>query len=243
MFLAVETLSRLVFTDAYREGFMPAEKHFMTGVVELSDEGAEKTRMVWGARHKNREDLKQHLEMGFVEGWQAAARQLEETACGLSGGAVAGLARKTRTCLWFEKSGVEAAQFYVSLLPDSAIEATFQNGAPGEPMIVEFTLAGAPFMIMNGGGAYKLSPAASISVLTTTQAETDRLWGALLADGGRASRCGWLEDRYGVSWQIVPEALPRLLNSDDPAAAKRVAAAMMTMVKLDIAALEAAHGA
>jgi predicted 3-demethylubiquinone-9 3-methyltransferase (glyoxalase superfamily) len=108
-------------------------------------------------------------------------------------------------------------------------------------MIVEFTLAGAPFMILNGGPTYKLTPAASISVLTKTQEETDQLWNALLAGGGREQRCGWLVDRYGVSWQIVPEALPRLLNSGDPLAAQRVVAAMMKMVKLDIAALEAAH--
>lgn len=241
MFLSVEPQSKLVFTDAYTEGFIPAPAHFMTGFVELSDAGAGKTRMIWGARHPTEESAKTHLDMGFREGWKAAAQQLEETARKLRGGAVAGLEKKARACLWFERSGLEAAKFYVSLLPDSFIEATFQNGAPDEPMIVEFTLAGAPFMILNGGPAFKLTPAASISVLTKTQEETDRLWNALIAGGGRESRCGWLEDRYGVSWQIVPEALPRLLNAADPAAVKRVAAAMMTMVKLDIAALEAAH--
>lgn len=239
-FLEVEPLSRLVFTDAYTEGFIPTDAHFMTGFVDLSDEGPARTRMIWGARHGKRETLQQHLDMGFEAGWGSAARQLEETASRLPA-PVGGLMKKARTCLWFEKAGLEAADYYVSLLPESKVEATFQNGATGEPMIVEFTLAGAPFMILNGGPTYKLTPAASISILTKTQEETDRLWNALLAGGGREQRCGWLVDRYGVSWQIVPEALPRLMNSGDPVAAQRVIGAMMKMVKLDIAALEAAH--
>ncbi|MFN3959640.1 MAG: VOC family protein [Parvularculaceae bacterium] len=218
MFLAVEPMARLVFTDGYREGFIPAPQRFMTGFVEFSDDGEERTRMVWGARHATEADAKTHLEMGFRDGWKAAAQQLEDLARTLPQPEPAGLRKKARACLWFEKSGLEAAQFYVSLLPGSFIEATFQNGAPHEPMVVEFTLAGAPLMILNGGPHYNLTPAASISVLTKTQEETDRLWSALLSGGGRESRCGWLEDRFGVSWQIVPEALPRLMNSGDPAA-------------------------
>lgn len=107
-------------------------------------------------------------------------------------------------------------------------------------MIVEFTLAGAPMMILTAGPQFKHSPAASISVLTKDQAETDRLWIALTADGGAESMCGWLSDRYGVSWQIVPEALPRLLGDPDPDKASRAQAAMKQMKKIDIAALEAA---
>jgi predicted 3-demethylubiquinone-9 3-methyltransferase (glyoxalase superfamily) len=105
--------------------------------------------------------------------------------------------------------------------------------------VVEFTLRGAPFMVLNApvGGAH--SPAASISVLTVDQAETDRLWAAL-TDGGAESRCGWLTDRFGVWWQIVPQALPRLMGGPDPAASARVQAALLTMGKIDIAALEAA---
>lgn len=107
-------------------------------------------------------------------------------------------------------------------------------------MVVEFTLHGAPMMILTAGPHYKLTPAASISVLTKDQAETNRLWSALTADGGAESRCGWLTDRFGVSWQIVPEALPRLLGHPDRQAAARAQAAMMTMTKIDIAALESA---
>lgn len=107
-------------------------------------------------------------------------------------------------------------------------------------MIVEFTLHGAPMMILTAGPHYKLSPAASIAVLTEDQDETDRLWARLIGDGGTESMCGWLTDRYGVSWQIAPLALPRLLGHPDRAAAARAQAAMMGMKKIDIAALEAA---
>ncbi len=150
---------------------------------------------------------------------------------------------KVRTSFCFESRGLDAAEFYVSLLPWSAIDAVYPQGKPGDPMIVEFTLHGSPMMIMSGGPQYKLSPAASISVLTKDQEETDRLWSSLFADGGVEGRCGWLTDRWGVSWQIVPEALPRLLSAPDRAAAGRAQAAMMQMGKINIAALEAAFNA
>lgn len=147
---------------------------------------------------------------------------------------------KVRTCLWFNDRGEAAAEFYVTLLPDSRIETVMRPDPDGPALVVEFRLAGAPYMILNGGPHYELTPAASISVLTTDQAETDRLWAALTADGGSEGHCAWLTDRYGVSWQIVPEALPRMLGADDAAAAARVQSAMMSMSKIDIAALEAA---
>jgi predicted 3-demethylubiquinone-9 3-methyltransferase (glyoxalase superfamily) len=147
---------------------------------------------------------------------------------------------KVRTCLWFEKGGLEAAQFYVSLLPWSAIDTVLEHGNAGDPMVVEYTLHGAPMMHLTAGPHYKQTPAASISVLTKDQEETDRLWSALLAGGGAESMCGWILDRFGVSWQIVPEALPRLLGHPDRAAASRAQAAMMKMRKIDIAAMEAA---
>jgi predicted 3-demethylubiquinone-9 3-methyltransferase (glyoxalase superfamily) len=144
---------------------------------------------------------------------------------------------KVRTCLWFDGNGHEAARFYVSLLPDSFIETEWR-GDP--PLVVMFTLAGAPMMILNGGPHYKLTPAASISVLTKDQAETDRLWDALLEGGGEESMCGWLVDRFGVSWQITPEVLMRMQESEDQVAAERARQAMYKMRKIDIAALEAA---
>ncbi len=147
---------------------------------------------------------------------------------------------KLRTCLWFDHQGEEAANFYVSLLPDSRIERVYRPDPDCPALVVEFTLAGAPYMVLNGGPHYELNPAVSISVLTKDQEETDELWAALTADGGSPSRCGWLIDKYGLSWQIIPEALPRLLGSDDTAAAQRAHDAMMKMGKIDIAALESA---
>ncbi|MEO0982909.1 MAG: VOC family protein [Pseudomonadota bacterium] len=149
------------------------------------------------------------------------------------------MTQKTRTCLWFEKGGLEAARFYVSLLPDSALELQNWRGED-EPIVVDFTLAGTPYQILNGGPHYKLSPAASISVLTDDQAETDRLWDALTADGGEESRCGWLLDRWGLSWQIVPRALIEMQTAEDRDAAARANEAMLQMNKIDIAALRAA---
>ena len=147
---------------------------------------------------------------------------------------------KVRTCLWFDGQGEEAAQLYVSLLPDSRVESVHRIGPDGSALIVEFTLAGVPYMTLNGGPHYKLTPAASVSVLTEDQEETDRLWNALLDGGGREQQCGWLVDRFGLSWQICPEVLPEMLASEDRAAAARVQDAMMKMVKLDIAVLQEA---
>lgn len=150
------------------------------------------------------------------------------------------MSKKIRTCLWFEKDGEEAASFYVSLLPDSHLGGTMRPDPNGPALVVDFTLCGAPYQILNGGPHFKLTPAASISVTTADQIETDRLWAALLADGGEESMCGWLVDRWGLSWQIVPASLPRLLGHSDRAAAARAQAAMLKMHKIDIAALESA---
>lgn len=143
------------------------------------------------------------------------------------------------TCFWFDDCALQAAQFYVSLFDGAAITNIFYRG--GDPALgvftVEFSLMGQAYWGLNGGPMFTHSPATSISVHVDTQAEVDRLWAALTADGGRESRCGWLVDRFGISWQIIPRALPRLLKSDGSG---RVMAAMMGMARLDIAALEAA---
>ena len=143
------------------------------------------------------------------------------------------------TCLWYETEAEQAATLYCSLFPDARITNVFrQHGDPqNRAFLVEFTLMGQAYCAMNGGPHYKLTPAASIFALVDTQAEVDHLWAALLADGGQTSRCGWLTDRYGLSWQIIPRALTRLMQSDTSG---RVVQAMMAMVKIDIAALEAA---
>lgn len=152
----------------------------------------------------------------------------------------AATATRVRTCLWFERDAEVAARFYVSLLSNSRIDGEIRPDSAAPPLLVHFTLAGAPFSGLNGGSHYTLSPAASIAVTTEDQAETDRLWAMLTTDGGAPGRCGWLTDRWGVSWQIIPAALPRLLGGADPAASARVQTAMMAMEKIDVAALEAA---
>ncbi len=146
-----------------------------------------------------------------------------------------------RTCLWFDGDAEAAAKTYVALLPGSRIEHVYpQRGDPhGRAFIVQMDLLGQRYTLLNAGPHYKLTPAASIEVHLDTQAEVDHLWDALL-DGGEASRCGWLVDRWGVSWQIIPRALMRLMQSTDEGVAQRVTQAMMGMVKLDVAALEAA---
>jgi predicted 3-demethylubiquinone-9 3-methyltransferase (glyoxalase superfamily) len=153
---------------------------------------------------------------------------------------------KIATCLWFDGNAEEAANFYVSLLPNSRIDKVQKNvsdspsGKVGSVLIIQFTLAGQPFQALNGGMKVEYSFAMSLSVSCEDQAEVDRLWSALTKDGGSEVQCGWLKDRFGVSWQIVPKALPRLLADPDPARAKRAMEAMMKMIKIDIAAVEKA---
>lgn len=148
---------------------------------------------------------------------------------------------KVKTCLWFDGVAEEAAAFYVSLLPGSRIEGIFRPEPEGAPLLIDFTLAGTPYLALNGGPQFPHTEAASIVVETADQAETDHLWVALTANGGTAVQCGWLRDRFGLSWQIVPEIVPRLLSDPDRAAAGRALQALMGMGKIDIAALKAAH--
>lgn len=149
---------------------------------------------------------------------------------------------RIRTCLWFESGGEDAARFYVELVPNSGITSAFRPSPEAPALVIELQLDGVPYQFLNGGPHYVLSPAASIVVRTDSQAETDRYWSALTANGGKESRCGWLVDRFGVSWQVVPRRLMELLADPDPAAATRVRDAMLQMAKIDVAALEAARG-
>ena len=152
---------------------------------------------------------------------------------------------KIAPCLWFNGEAEEAARFYVSLFADSAVDAVSRFGpdAPfpaGVALMVEFTLAGQRFQALNGGPQFRFSEAVSFSISCRDGAELDRVWAGLLADGGEAGRCGWLKDRFGVSWQVVPDGLGALLSDPDPARAGRAAKAMMGMTKLDLAAIRAA---
>ncbi len=145
------------------------------------------------------------------------------------------------TCLWFDGQAEEAANLYTSLFPDSQITNVTRPAPERTPLLVEFTLCGTPFQALNGGPQYTFSEAISLSVTTENQEETDRLWTALIAEGGSEGQCGWLKDRFGLSWQIVPRVLPQLIGSSDRAAAQRALQAMMGMKKIEIAALEAAY--
>ncbi len=153
---------------------------------------------------------------------------------------------KIRPCLWFDGEAEEAANFYVSLFPDSRIDRVQTNvmdspaGKAGTVLVVDFTLAGQRYMALNGGTRFEYTHAISFEVDCADQAEVDRLWDAL-SDGGSIEQCGWLKDRYGVSWQIVPTVLPELLGDPDPTKARRVMQAMLRMVKLDIAGLKRAY--
>ena len=153
---------------------------------------------------------------------------------------------KITPCLWFDGNAEEAANFYITLLPDSRIRSVQLSPAdnPSTPegavLVVEFTLAGQDFMGLNGGPQFKFSEAVSFIIDCEDQAEVDRLWDALTADGGKPVQCGWLQDRFGLSWQITPRELPKLLADPDPDRARRAMQAMMGMVKIDVAALRKA---
>lgn len=144
--------------------------------------------------------------------------------------------------LWFDGQAEAAAELYTSVFPNSAITEISRTG-PGEPaMTVSFTLDGEPFTALNGGPQFAFTEAISFQVPCADQAEVDRYW-SLLSEGGEEGRCGWLKDRFGLSWQVVPTALPGLLGDPDPGRAQRAMTAMMGMAKLDIAAMRAAADA
>ena len=152
---------------------------------------------------------------------------------------------KITPCLWFDGTAEEAANFYASILPDSSVNAVhrapndYPSGKAGDVLLVEFTLMGQPFTGLNGGPVFKFNEAVSFQIPVETQAEVDRLSNALSAVP-EAEQCGWVKDRYGLSWQIVPRQLMRLIGGADPARAKRAFAAMMQMKRIDIAAIDRA---
>ena len=152
------------------------------------------------------------------------------------------MAHNIRTCLWFRDGrGPEAAAFYCALIPGSRVERSFAgDSGMGLFTVTDFSLGGVPYQILDAGPMFTLTEAASISVETDDQAESDRLWYALTADGGEESACGWLKDRYGVSWQVFPRRLTELTLSEDPKVAAAAMAEMMKQSKIDIAAIEAA---
>jgi predicted 3-demethylubiquinone-9 3-methyltransferase (glyoxalase superfamily) len=153
---------------------------------------------------------------------------------------------KNTVCLWYNGDAEEAARFYAQTFPNSAVGAVhrapgdYPAGKKGDVLTVEFTVMGVACLGLNGGPGVKHSWAFSFQVATADQAETDRYWNAIVGNGGHESDCGWCQDKWGLSWQITPTALVQAITSPDAAAAKRAFDAMMTMKKIDIAAIEAA---
>jgi len=154
---------------------------------------------------------------------------------------------KNTICLWYDRAAEDAANFYARTFPDSKVGAVhrapsdFPSGKKGDVLTVEFTVAGVPCIGLNGGPMFKHSEAFSFQIATDDQAETDRLWNAIVGNGGQESACGWCKDRWGVSWQITPRVLTDGMADPDPAVKKRVFDTMMTMRKIDVAAIEAAR--
>ena len=136
--------------------------------------------------------------------------------------------------LWFDGQAQEAMTFYTSIFKDSKVISS-------NPMSVQFELQGQRFIGLNAGPHHKFTPAVSFFIEVDTQAEIDNYWNKLLADGGRPDQCGWLQDKFGLSWQVIPKALPKLLSDPDPAKAKRALDAMLKMAKIDLAELQRAH--
>jgi predicted 3-demethylubiquinone-9 3-methyltransferase (glyoxalase superfamily) len=153
---------------------------------------------------------------------------------------------KNTICIWYDKDALEAAQFYAQTFPDSKVGAThhapadFPSGKQGDVLTVEFTVIGIPCIGLNGGPTFKHSEAFSFQIATDSQEETDRLWNAIVGNGGQESQCGWCKDKWGVNWQISPRVLTDAVMGADKAKAKRAFEAMMPMKKIDIAKIEAA---
>ena len=153
---------------------------------------------------------------------------------------------KNTLCLWYDGTALDAATFYAATFPDSEVKAVHRapgdhpSGKEGDVLTVEFTVFGIPCLGLNGGDAFRHSEAFSFQIATDDQAETDRYWNAIVDNGGQASACGCCKDKWGLSWQITPRVLTRAYTSPERAAAKRAFEAMMTMGKIDIAAIEAA---
>ncbi|TNE82313.1 MAG: VOC family protein [Gammaproteobacteria bacterium] len=153
---------------------------------------------------------------------------------------------KNTICLWFNGDAEDAARFYAETFPDSSVgrivraPADYPSGAKGDVITVEFTVLGIPCLGLNGGPAFKHDEAFSFQVATYSQEETDRYWRAIVGNGGEESACGWCRDKWGICWQITPVALSEAIADPDPAAARRAFEAMMTMGKIDIAAIETA---
>ena len=153
---------------------------------------------------------------------------------------------KNTICVWYDKDAEEAARFYAATFPDSSLDAVhlapgdFPGGTEGQVLVVDFTVAGIPCMGLNGGPAFKHSEAFSFQIATDDQDETDRLWNAIVGNGGAESACGWCKDKWGINWQITPRTLTEAMAAGGEEA-RRAFSAMMDMIKIDVAAIDAAR--
>ena len=154
--------------------------------------------------------------------------------------------KKIQPCLWFNKDAEDAARFYADTFPNSEIghiaraPGDYPAGKEGDVLVITMTILGMPFILLNGGSEFTFDEAVSFQVATEDQEETDRYWNAIVGGGGKESQCGWCKDRFGLSWQITPRRLTQLMAETNPAKSKAAFNAMMTMKKIDIAALDAA---
>lgn len=212
--------------------------HVALETLTLEDLGDGRTRMVVTSLFHTIADRDGMLRSGMAQGAEQSYRALDRLLAGPSVWAALSV------CLWFNGQAEDAARFYTELLPGGRVlhVSRYGEGAPfpaGTALSVEFVLDGRTFLALNGGPHHTLTPAFSIVLTRDTQHEIDALWERLV-EGGRPSQCGWLTDRFGVSWQVVPRALPAMITSGDGARVGRLMAAMMPMQKLDLAALQAA---
>lgn len=226
--------------------------HVAVETMTLEDLGDGRTRMTTVSLFSTREERDGMLQSGMEGGVNQSHAALDKVLASTEGDArpvpVAIVAPRITPCLWFDTQAEEAARFYVSIFGASSIgsiarfteEGREHHGkAPGSVMTVSFRLGGMEFLALNGGPQFKFSEAISFQIFCDTQAEIDHYWNRL-TEGGQEQPCGWLKDRFGVSWQVVPTALPALLGGGDAVRAKRVSAEMFTQKKPDLAALERA---
>ncbi|MBB4477855.1 putative 3-demethylubiquinone-9 3-methyltransferase (glyoxalase superfamily) [Rhizobium etli] len=185
------------------------------------------------------------LQEIFCIGWRKTVRLLLQRGAENEERKGREMAKNT-ICVWYDKEAEAAARFYAATFPDSAVGAVirapgdYPEGKQGDVLVVEFTVAGIPCIGLNGGPTFKHSEAFSFQIATEDQEETDRYWNAIVGNGGQESECGWCKDRWGVSWQITPRVLTEALTAGGDEA-KRAFDAMMTMRKIDVAAIEAAR--
>jgi predicted 3-demethylubiquinone-9 3-methyltransferase (glyoxalase superfamily)/uncharacterized protein YndB with AHSA1/START domain len=240
VFREVVPPERIVTTDEFEEGYDYDNLDLPKGVIltVLFEDLGGRTRLTLRIAHPTVEDRRKHEAMGVIAGWESTFGCLADYLAARRG-------QKITPFLWFDGNAEEAANFYVSVFPDSGVVSVLRYGdagpgPKGAVMLVTFRLAGQTFHALNGGPTFKFTEAVSLFVDCKTQEEVDDLW-ARLSAGGSESHCGWLKDKYGLSWQVIPSALMEMHRDPDPAKSRRVMEAMRGMGKIDLAGLRRAY--